>query len=333
MNPFFYPENNTRTPNKKYKRQNKLVHHIVNHNLFVQNEIDNSEKIKQKDYDYERRFYLLNTSETLKIAEVDEITQFEISNDKNVLLTFENEKLIYLDLYLKSLSSSRKYIFQIIEFYRYLLQTISWLDSINMVYNNISLNTIIIDPLENPLLTNFMFSIDLNATGVSEYMKHIVCKDKNNYPLEFCILKYQVTNKLDSLSIYNIENVIKQFIDDHDILNTFGKKLVDEYKESASKYFSRYNNKSYEQNVLDILQFSSTWDNYALSFVYLQILIGLHRVIKVNNKFIINFMKLLVNNIHPDPSKRPSIKQISERFEQMIYDVEMNEFTDLIKLL
>ena len=119
MTSFFYPENNTKIPNKK---ANKLVHHIVHHNLFVQNEIDNSEKIKQNDYDYELRFYLLNTSETLKIAEVDDISQFDISNDKNVLLTFENVKLIYLDLYLKSLSSSRKYIFQIIEFYRYLLQ-------------------------------------------------------------------------------------------------------------------------------------------------------------------------------------------------------------------
>ena len=330
MTSFFYPENNTKIPNKK---ANKLVHHIVHHNLFVQNEIDNSEKIKQNDYDYELRFYLLNTSETLKIAEVDDISQFDISNDKNVLLTFENVKLIYLDLYLKSLSSSRKYIFQIIEFYRYLLQTISWLDSIHMVYNNISFNTIVVDPLENPLLTNFMFSIDLNATGVSEYMKLVVCKDKTNYPLEFYILKYQLTNKIDSLSIYNIENVIKQFIDDHDILNTFGQKIVNEYKESASKYFSRYNNKSYEQNVSDILQFSSTWDNYALSYMYLKILIGLHRVIKVNNKFIIYFMKLLVNNIHMDPSKRPSIKQTSERFELMIDEVNMKEFTDLIELL
>ena len=336
---FFYPEHKSNNNNKSNNnKSNKLIHYMVDLDFLLQNEIENSKSIKQKIDDYDWRFFLFNTSESLRIAEIDSASEPQFArsnnnnNNNNILLTFENRPIIYLDVYLKSLSCSRKYIFQIIEFYRYQLLTIDLLVSINMVHNNICLNTIVIDSFENPLLTNFRFSIDLNT---KTHVTHIISeKNYDSYILpEFCLLKYQLSNKLESLSMYNIEKVIKQFIVDHTILNTFGPKIVNDYMESALLYFSKYSNKSYDQNVSDVLLFSSTWDNYALSIVYLKILIGLHRVINVNNKFIILFMKLLVNNIHPDPSKRQSIKQTSERFELMIDDIDNTEFIDLIKLL
>ena len=87
-------------------------------------------------------------------------------------------------------------------------------------------------------------------------------------------------------------------------MKTFGDSVVSSYRVEALNYFKKYVNKSYECILADCLQYSCTWDNYALSIMFLRILIGIHRSIDKKNKFIILFMKLLVNNIHLNPLKR-----------------------------
>ena len=107
--------------------------------------------------------------------------------------------------------------------------------------------------------------------------------------------------------------------------------------EDGLKYFAKYANKSFNKNLLEALKYAFTWDNYALSIVYLEILIGLHRTIAAkndingNNKFIISFMKLLVNNIRLDPSKRP-LPNISS-FEDLLKTIELVDFKQLVDLL
>jgi len=331
------------------KREQKMIHHIVSLNFFSLNEIDNADKIRQIDpLGYEYRYYIFNTFENLKIAELDSTAQSQtavsikrdIKNDTNILLTFDNYKLIYLDSTLKALCCSRKYIYLLIEFYRYLLRSIVLLVEAGIIHNNIQFNTIVINSFDKPLLTNFMYSIDLNKytdlTSMAAYIKHFVSRDiKDNLqiPIEFYILNYQLTNKLECLSIYNIETIIRQFIKDHTILNTFGSKVVKTYLDTGIQYFSKYINKSYQQNVADMLKYSYTWDNYSLSIVYLKILIGLHRVVKTNNKFIILFMKLLVENINLDPSKRQSLNLTNEAFERMLRNIHINEFQLLVEII
>jgi hypothetical protein len=308
---------------KEGHKKTKLVHHIVSLHFFSLNEIEISKVIKQMhtDFHYSRRYYIFETAKPLKIAELESASEThraimikrDIKNDDNLLLSFEKRKLIYFDLNLKALSSSKKYIFQLIEFYRYLLRSIDLLVAAGIVHNNINFNTILVDSFDTPILTNFMYSIYLRKLDMASYMSHFLSREMKEelqwqWPIEFCILKYQLTNKLDSLSLYNIESIIRKYVADHTILNTFGSDVVQNYLSDGTLYFSKYTNKSYQENVAEILKYSHTWDNYALSIVYLQILIGLHRVINVNNKFVILFMKLLVSNINLDPSKRPSLK-------------------------
>ncbi len=76
----------------------------------------------------------------------------------------------------------------------------------------------------------------------------------------------------------------------------------------------------------DVLQFSNTWDNYALSILYLRILIGIHRSIGIKNKFIILFMKLLVTNIHLNPLKRLSIEMTIEKFDILLDSLEPKDY-------
>jgi len=142
-----------------------------------------------------------------------------------------------------------------------------------------------------------------------------------------------ISNKLTSLSSFNIEHIITDVVTNHSILNTFGETLVSSYKEEAIQYFKKYINQSDEYIICDILQHYTTWDNYAFSILYLRILIGLHRTLKIKNKFIILFMKLLVGNISLNPLKRLSIKDTTNKFAGILDILDISDYKALLQAL
>jgi hypothetical protein len=208
------------------------------------------------------------------------------------------------------------------------------------VHNNINFNTIVVDGAFNlPILTNFMYSIDVSLFQkmLKNFKQYFLLKKLTIFcPVDFYLLQYQLTNNLSSLSLYNIETVLKKFIKDHSMFLTVlndDKNLLDD----GLKFFAKYTNKSFDENLTETFKYCWTWDNYALSIVYLKIMIGLHRLVNVSsennvsNKFIISFMKLLVDNISLDPSKRP-LPNISS-FEDILKNVELVDFKQLVDLL
>ena len=318
-------------------RENEpFVNHKVKSNIFSINELNNASKIRNLNTNTNFRYYIFDYYERLKIAEISSENldpAIVKSNANQFLLTFKKRELIYLDSYLKALSSSKKYIFELIEFYRYLLNSIDLLVCNNIIHNNIHFNTMVVDIVgDRPILTNFMYSIVLPNKGI-DWSQYFIQKKMDMFcPIEFYLLQYQLTNKLSSLSPYNIETVIKQFIKDHTVLNAFSKekgKLLDD----GIKYFVSYTNKSFDENIENMLKHYYTLDNYALSICYLEILIGIHRSIKTNNKFIIYFMKLLVNCISLDPSKRLSPQHSLKSFDTMLKQIEVSDYKELIDLL
>ena len=334
---FFYDLSLNKIENElKKKKNNTYVNHLVKSNIFSLNELKNANKIRNLNTNTNFRYYIFDSHERLKIAEIGSVNldpAIVKSNANQFLLTFKKRELIYFDSYLKALSSSKKYICELIEFYRYLLKSIDLLVCNKLIHNNIHFNTIVVDSLgDRPILTNFMYSIDLSNKGI-DWEQYFLLKKLDMFcPIEFYLLQYQLTNKLSSLSLYNIETVIKQFIKEHIVLNSFSKEK-EKLLEDGLKYFVRYTNKSFIENIQDMLKHYSTLDNYALSICYLEILIGIHRTVKMNNKFIIYFMKLLVNCISLDPSKRLNSEDSLKSFDIMLSQIELSDFKQLIDLL
>jgi hypothetical protein len=202
-----------------------------------------------------------------------------------------------------------------------------------IVHNNINFDSIVVDNHYIPLFSNFSFSIDISHPNIDQHIKHFFVAYEPSYlewPLEFHIISYLLTNKLDSLSSHNIETIIHDVIEHNNILKTFGDSVVSSYKEESLKYFKKYVNRSYEYILTDILQYSNTWDNYALSILFLRILIGIHRSINKKNKFIILFMKLLVSNIHLNPLKRFSIDVTTNKFNNLLDNLEPKDYKEVI---
>ena len=325
--------------NKSKHKKKKIINKIVSLDFFVKNELTNMKKIEQIK-DYKKYYYVCENSSELLLTEIDENVNYLKSNkntsvDNSILLKYEDNELIYLKNYLKSsLSRPKIYIFKIVESYQQLLKSISLLNDIQLVHNFINFDSVVIRENGSPILTNFAFSLDISSN--LDFKPFFIQYEPLylEWPLEFHILSFILTNKLTSLSSYNIEKIINNVIDNHTILKTFGNNLVKEYRHHALDYFTKYINWHYDDILKDILQFYKTWDNYALSIMYLRVLIDLHRKISSTevkkNKFIILFMKLLVCNIHLNPLLRLNISTTLNKFDSIVDCLNMKDWSELL---
>lgn len=346
----FYNVPKTNEENLKEKEKEKIsqlniIHKYVSCNFFTLNEINNIKKIYLLE-NYDKKYYIINSVEELQITNFSDDDKYIVSGkiiqeDEKILLNYERKEIMYLNTYLKALSCSRKYILDIINFYRILLDSIHLLVQNDLVHNNINFKTIMIDDKCRPLISDFSLSIPTNKEDIGEFIKHFIIEYNPKFlqwPMEFHILSYMLTNKLQSLSNYNIEIVIDDVTNENQIIQNFGKEFVSSYSSEAKDYFKKYSNKKYECIIKDILDYSNTWDNYALSVMFLRILIGIHKytssiitdINKKNNKFIILFMKLLVGNINSVPFKRLSIQDTTNKFKILLDNIRPAEFKDLL---
>jgi hypothetical protein len=317
-----------------------LINRFVSLDFLGLNEIAITNNIKRKipSDKWHKHFYLFEDVQTMKIGVLESDMRHieairQLKDDGSALVRYKSRKLVYLDGYLRSLSCSRKYILFLTDFYRRLLVSIDLLVGCGIVHNNIGFKNIVVDleTFELPILTNFRFGIDV-ANWATNYKQLFFqyAPDHVQWPLEIHILCYIQTNKLDSLSFHNIESVVKDVTSRNSYLKTFGQKIVDEYMEEGLAYFSKYINKSADWIVTDILRYSMTWDNYSLSICYMKILIDIYNVIKSGKKFLIQFLRLLVLNIHSNPLKRLSVKYTTTKFAKLLEDCDINDLYLLV---
>ena len=327
---YFFNEFETDKTNKTNK-----TFKIVPYDFFIQNELTNQQKLKKTNYIY--HFYLCNNITELRISHLDNSkTPLFSKKDNTILLEFDKKQLTNFKDYLVSLSSPKIYLSTIIDSYTHLLQSIGLLVDNQLCYNYIHFDSIVVDTNNTVLLNNFAFSLDYSRGDFQHCLTQFIIDYDPSYiewPIEFHLLAYQLTNKLHSLSKHNIETVINDTTNQNTILNTFGETFVSSYREESLKYFSKYVNQPLDYIIRDMLQFASTWDNYSLSILYLRILIALHKTVKVKNKFIILFMKLLVQNIHLNPLKRLSIASTKEQFTLLLNSLEPKDYKEIINIL
>ena len=320
----------------KYKIKNNKKHKLVENNFVIQNELTNCKKLVNEVSNVRNHFYLFEHYSNVNLAKIDE-NDNQLTNDNTILIEFNDIEIINFKKYLISLCPKR-YILKIIESYIHLLDTIELLVTNKIFHNNINFNNIIVDKLEYVLLSNFEFSIDYSDKNknINNNIKYFITEYDPSYiewPIELHILSYLLTNQLLSLSSFNIETIISEYINNNIILNTFGSTIVSSYKEEAIIYFNKYVNQSYDFILKDVITNINTWDNYALSMLFLKILIGIHKSIKIKNKFIILFMKLLVKNIHLNPLSRLSIDNTKKEFNSLLDNLEPIHYNEIIKLM
>jgi hypothetical protein len=345
---------NEENENKKIKKNKKKYNYkFVSKNFFSENEILISKLISQM-INYKKYFHIPSKIENINYVNIENenINDYETEYDinlkyrkkipsNNILFKYNNIEIIYLNDYLFSNHlffcnpfSQKKYIFyKIINIYEKLLKSVNMLNQNFIFFNNLNYENIFINQNKSdlPILNDFSQSINIKSTSIQQNLKKYIFFQP---PIELQALTYIFENELSSLSNNNINVIVSNAIENNYIFDNFSNNIKQKYYNDGFSFLEKFINKKVDEIISGIILYFKSWDNYALSILYLEIIIKIYKSIaNKNNKFILNFMKLLLKNISFHPEKRLSLKNTRREFNQIINNISSNELKEIIDAL
>ena len=336
FNCVLFPLPNNFLPNnlsKKNKRVDQFISRIKTDTFFLQNEINVYKTLKKiEDTDTNTFFYIFETIEHIHYNEINEkFPTLEYSttvkHTNTYLVTYVDKKFYSISEVLSNCSNNIQCVRFLMNSYKKLLQCIDILLTNSIVHNNISLSSIGVDENKDCFLFKFDLSmmtkkINVNVAYVSKYF-FTYNPTYYYWALEVHALSYLISNKLSTFTLLHIETLLEDVIKNNKLLSKFGNNIKTSYENEGKKYLCKFINKPLEYIVSEIMQCSTTWDNYRLSIVYLEILI---KYFDVSNKFIQRFIKILLINTHFNPLLRNDILKTINIFDEMCYNTRITDF-------
>jgi len=311
------------------KSENKCIEKrtiIVPCNFFSMNEIKITEKIKKIPYN-EIYYDKLIDYDLIKIGQLHEkvlenIESIESPNNQKYLLfeynantnTIEN-----INNFLFKFNTPREIIFNSIETYSYLLESLIKLNKENVCYFDLCCENIRIKENGHPLLTNFKNSLIINKLAEESYILKIIknVQEFTYKPLEIHLLFYLMENDEKLLTVSFAQEISENFVKNLGVLSLFSQSFIDLFKKSCIDFLKTYIGLSKDEIIDDILNYHNTWDNYSLSILYLHIFGNICRVFSLKGSFISKFIICLTKNISPEPLKRETLENTQEKYNRL----------------
>jgi hypothetical protein len=323
-----------RTREKKDKSQEKYSFSIVETNFFSLNEIEISQRILQIK-NYSQHFNPILKNSCVNIGEIDDEC-FKAISDKHAILmikrlNMDNNQTFYQLFYEKPRKTTpRKYLLNLINSYKGLLETIKKLEIAKLVNLDFHPSTLVYKE-ESPVFTvfsHFFHFPTMNKERISNLFSNY--NPKNVFlPPEAQLVCFLIENGQESVSNANIEEIVRETESRLGSLSCFSKAFIEQYKENTRFSLQSFINKPKILIIQDILLKSPTWNNYGLSILFIVLLRDIFRPLPRENKFISQFSQLLTQNIHPIPDKRLSPMQNISLFNDILYNTDKQEFLNL----
>jgi hypothetical protein len=293
----------------------------MSYNFPCKNEIKISEKIKEIPY-YSCYYIIVENADFLEIKEIEDsyIQKLNISSpyplEKYVLLQYPNKKYIKFNDFLLTFHTPKELLFHVLHSYSRLMESLIQLQENNICFFDLSSEHICSQKKDLPLLQDFQNSFFLNETHFLKIIPQI--EDYTFKPLEIHVLFYLIQNKEESLSYSYIETIVSFFLENMPVFSLFSKESKLFYKEACIDFLKKYINQPKRDIIRDIFYASSTWDNYSLSILYFHVVGTIVRVFSLKDTFMNHFLHLLSQNLSPNPSKRETIEETNQKYNQLI---------------
>ena len=323
-------KNNGINTKNQHNTNNKTK--IRAYDFFSINEVKLCNKIKKIPY-FASYFEIVTNYSLIKVGEMSEVVFEQIVNkdtkitDTYLLLEYNTEnkaKMPDLNMFLFNLPSPKLFVFHILDSYSYLLESFIQLSDKNVCFFDLCPENIIFNANYKPLLQNFQLSLVCDTLH-EEYITNIIpkIKDFTHKPLEIHLLFYLIANDEVSISYSLMEIICTNYMNNMSVLSFFSQKYRDSYKKACEDFLKQYINRTKTDIIRDILTYYDTWDNYSLSVIYLHIVGHISQVFNLKDTFINKMAIQLSKNLHPNPSKRETLKN-----SKQIFDMLFNEYTD-----
>lgn len=312
---------------------------------------------------------ILKTCEvSLAKMEEDKLKKCEFINEDDTM-EYESNKLRYvgkdtLSKYiLNTVDRNPKQLIRIlVDTYKNLLVGFDKLNAAGIVHMDVKENNIMIDDnTKNPIIIDFGLSSEIKDLDKNDYKDtfFVYGPDYGAWCIDICMLTY-MANELESEIIppgmlgfldyeekkavkwqdgmvtkEKITKVITDFIKKNNVMtDLLSEKQRSEYNKKLHDYFNGFVGKKWAEVAESLLENVSTWDSYALSATYLQII----EVLELKNTNMDlpkwhSYKKILEDIILSRPDERDNSSNIIEKINTIFTNVSSSENKKLMKLL
>ena len=276
---------------------------------------------------------------TFKMDEKKKCTLFEKKRTSDfVLMKIRYIDSIELDNFIINNTNDSLIMLMFTSSYTHLLKSLELLKHAKICHFDIKSQNIVYDIKKKlPIIIDFGLSIDFNNINMKELYNSFYIFEPAYYlwPLEVHLISY-LLHINDVVHEADMKQLAKDYVANNIVLRAFSPNFRKKYEEECYYELSKYIGKSSENIMNRILKYWDTWDNYALSLLYIKLMYYLIRDEEgkiIKNQFVSFFIELCLNNIHPNPKKRLSIEETIKSFNLFLYNDQVDKetvFKDII---
>ena len=207
----------------------------------------------------------------------------------------------------------------ILDSYTFLLNNLRILNINGIIHYDLKAPNILIEEkTKTPIIIDFGLSIPISDIRPDNYKTFFYSYSPSYYvwPIDVHVICYLV-NMNPVLTSTTLEELIIEYVRSTSVLRIFSEKFVGKFKDTAMRAYSKYIGMPKDSTINELLKNCNTWDNYALSVMFLNMIGFMSGDGFTDNKLIIEFSKLLLMNFHPDGKKRLSFGETKKRYDQI----------------
>jgi serine/threonine protein kinase len=207
----------------------------------------------------------------------------------------------------------------ILDSYTFLLNNLRILNINGIIHYDLKAPNILIEEkTKTPIIIDFGLSIPISDIRPDNYKTFFYSYSPSYYiwPMDVHVICYLV-NMNPVITSDTLEELIIEYIRRNTVLRIFSEKFIGKFKDTAMHAYSKYIGMPKDSIINELVKNCNTWDNYALSVMFLNIIGFISGDGFTNNKLIIEFSKLLLMNFHPDGKKRLSFEETKKYYDQI----------------
>jgi hypothetical protein len=264
-------------------------------------------------------------------------------------------KMPYIDSlhfyeYVNAMGDNKKKIIScIFDTYSYLIESIERLGEHEVVHYDLKMQNILVNlKTDTPIIIDFGLSIPVGAlkndnadadaradadAHADAWAAHFYKYSPDYYvwPLEAHVINFMQHNAASAVMTHDdVVHICEAFVNSNAGLRIFSKGFRARYLKACIEQYEPWVGAARDVVRVALLKGWATWDNYSLSIEYLQILGFITGGGITHNRLIVQYVELLLQNVHPDPARRKTVEETKRAFTDMFYMNEKVEMYDVL---
>jgi serine/threonine protein kinase len=256
------------------------------------------------------------------------------SDSKFVIMKMPYIKNVSLIKYITNPNIEKKEIITyIMDSYKFLLNSLQMLNTHGIIHFDLKIPNLLIDiKTKNPIIIDFGLSIPIGNINAKTYSKYFYTHSAAYcvWPIDVHIINY-VINVNSNLTYEELVVMVDTGINSNTALNIFSDRFIKRYRDLTINTYKKYTNIPAVNVVTELIKNCNTWDNYALSGMFLLLISYISTDGFTDNKLIKEFSEILLLNIHPNAKKRLSFDDTKKKYNKLFsLDVSVVGYESLL---